>query len=159
MMKENCIVKSLFVDRIGKKFYFQISLPRDAKKIIGLEFGANGSCGVLVNPEPLSKVSTGIVGFVQNKIIGKISLQVAGKENVFFQKTIVEDRNISMGEFFPTGFPCNDWSHGRKREEWPVEVEEYTMIEGLFQDSWGEGEFKSLQYTFNIYVWIEKRTT
>lgn len=153
MTRESCIVEECFIDRIGKKIYFQVSLPLDTKKIIGLEFGANGSCGS-VNPSPLQTSKQ----VLPNKAIGKISLQVAGKENVFFQKTIVEDRNIGMGEFFSTGLPCRNWSHGRKREEWMVEVEEHTMIEGLFQDSWGEGEFEWLQYTFSLYVWIEKCT-
>lgn len=153
MMKESCLVKSLFVDRIGKKFYFQVSLPRDTKRIIGLEFGATSSCGVPL-PSPFAVASNG--GMFANKTIGRISLQVSGRENVFFQKTVVEDRNIGMGEFFATEFPAKDWSHGRKREEWPVDVEENTMIEGLFQDSWGEGEFQWLQYNFNVYIWIEK---
>jgi hypothetical protein len=156
MTKESCIVERLFIERIGKKVYFQISLPINTKKVIGLEFGANGSSGVLL-PSP-SAAEVGSHAILSNKAIGKISLQVSGKENIFFQKTIVEDRNIGMGEFFSTGLPCSNWSHGRKREEWPVDVEEHTMIEGLFQDSWGEGEFEWLQYTFNLYVWIEKCT-
>jgi hypothetical protein len=152
MTRESCLVESLYVDRMGKKVYFQLSLPRDAKRIIGLEFGANGSCGALLSPTPLPPS----VQVRANKAIGKISLQVAGRENVFFQTTVVEDRNIGAGEFFTAGFPSKDWSNGRKREEWPVEVAENTVIEGLFQDSWGEGEFQWLQYRFHVYIWIEK---
>lgn len=153
MTKESCIVEQLFIDRIGKKVYFQIPLPRDASKIIGLEFGAGGSCGTLLNPGALPPTTT----VVPNKAIGKISLQVAGKENIFFQQTVVEDRNTGSGEFFPGSLPLQPWTLGRKREEWPVEVEKGTLIEGLFQDSWGEGEFAWLQYSFSIYVWVEKQ--
>jgi hypothetical protein len=154
MTKESVIIEQLTIDRIGKKIFFQIMLPKDTQRIIGLEFGVMEKEGHLLNAPA---IPANYLQVVPNKVIGRITLQVAGKEHLFCQHDIVEDRNIWMGEKggIATGLP-ELWSHGRKKEELPVRVDENTVIEGYYQDRWGIYEFSTLTYKLNVYVWIEK---
>jgi hypothetical protein len=156
MTKEEVLIEQLFIDRIGKRSYFQVLLPKDTKRIIGLEFGTMEADGVpVINPSYYMVALS--MQLVPNKVIGKIMLQIAGKENHFFQQNIVEDRNIGIAEFIGAdNWQPQLWTHSRKRLEVSVQVDENTIIEGLFHDSWGIDEYEWLQYKLNVCVWIEK---
>jgi hypothetical protein len=156
MTKESVIIEQLTIDRIWKKMFFQIMLPKDTRRIIGLEFGVMEKDGQLQNAPTYPY---NYLQIVPNKVIGRITLQVAGKENLFCQHDVVEDRNIWFGEKggAATGHP-ELWSHARKKEELTVLVEENTVVEGIYQDRWGLGEYAWLSYKLNVYVWIEKCT-
>jgi hypothetical protein len=160
MINEEAIVQILSVNRIGEIIHFQVQLPTDTKRIIGLEYGVTGQNGVpLADPEP-PPVAEGQPSFrlYANKVIGKISLQNPGSENVFYQGNLIEDRNAELHEgTASTLWQPASWTHSRKREEVSLNVEGNTsFIEGFFQDSWGTNEYESLAYKLHLYLWIEK---
>lgn len=160
MINEEAIVRILPVNRIGEIIHFQLQLPNDTKRIIGLEYGATGQNGVpfpgpadIFGPEgdPSFAVSA-------NKLIGKLGLQNPGSENVFYQGDLIEWRNVHLQEGIASvAWQPSSWSHSRKREEVSLNVEGNTsFIEGIFQDSWGKNEYESLSYNLHLYLWIEK---
>lgn len=162
MIKEEVIVHILHIRRIGTRFHFQISLPHDTLKIIGIEYGVLKVEGVSLS----STNSWGIGGneidmymrVQSNKLIGKLSLQNPGFENIFFQGDLIENRNWVLNEGInSTAFSPFEWTHCRKKEEISLCVDSNTrFIEGYFQDSFGTGEYETLGYDLHLYLWIEK---
>ncbi len=159
MIKEEVIVQKLAISRIGERVYFQIELPYDTKRIIGLEYGVKGLNGVLLEDplEPVINIMPSFKVFL-NKVIGKLSLQVPGRENLFFQGDLSEERNIATNEAIASVvWQPEVWTYCRKREEISLSVESNTsFIEGLFEDSYGVNEYETLFYQLHLYLWIEK---
>jgi len=155
MMKQEAIVQSLFIKQIGQRVHFQMQLPHDANRIAGLEYGAIKTTGVL---QPGVIINSGTAfQMVANKLIGRLTLQIPGVEGVFCQVDCKEERNISFGEFNTVNLQPTVYTHARKNEELAVDVNgDAAFIEGYYADSWGMGEYLSLEYTFHLYLWIEK---
>jgi hypothetical protein len=159
MMKEEVIVKSLFIEKMGEKQFFQISLPHDTKKIIGIEHGVIGKEGILL-PSPsfaFGGEDDVSLNMASNKIVGRLVLRTASCSGIFYHDDVVEYRNAHLGEnIAPVIWSPQFWTHGRKRHEIELCVCENRMIHGFYQDSWGIEEYQTLSYTLNIYLWIEK---
>jgi len=156
MIREEVIAQSLSITRIGQRKYFQVSLPRDTKRIIGLEYGAIKKQGEPASfmPPPVT-LADPVFWIYADKIIGKLMLR-AGR--MFYQADLIEYRNIHLGEtiIFP-GWEPKPWTHGGRMEEIELSVlTDTALIEGFFQDSWGQGEFETLSYQLHLYLWIEK---
>lgn len=155
MIKQEVIAKSLTISRIGEKHHFQMPLPRDAVRIIGVEYGTSEKYGVPV-PSPYQIVESSMPVHL-NKVIGRLTLKAAGCEGIFYQGDLVEDRNIEFGETVAhVIWDPLPWSHGRKRHEIEINISENRMVQGFFQDCWGADEYESLSYKMNLYLWIEK---
>lgn len=158
-MKEEVIIKSLHIEKIGEKQFFQISLPHDTKRIIGIEYGTTAKDGVPL-PSPFFAIGGDqdpSLWLEASKIIGRLVLRTAGCTGIFYQDDLVEDKNIHFGEnIAPVLWTPFQWTHGRKRHETKISVGENRLIHGFYQDSWGIGEFETLSYNLNIYLWIEK---
>lgn len=163
MMKEEVIVKSLDIKKIGEKQSFQISLPHDTKKIIGIEHGVMGKQGVPL-PSPsfapffaLGGEDDSSLKVFENKIVGNLVLRRSSCSGIFYQGDVVENQNAHIGENIPPViWSPQFWTHGRKRHEIELCVCENRLIHGFYQDSWGIAEYQTLSYTLNLYVWIEK---
>lgn len=159
MMKEEVIVKTLDIKKIGEKQFFQISLPHDTKRIIGIEHGVIGKAGI---PLPSPSFAFGgendvSLSMASNKIVGKLMLRTASCSGIFYQDDVVENRNEHLGENIPPViWSPQFWTHGSKRYEIGLCVCESRMIHGFYEDSWGIEEYQTLSYMLNIYLWIEK---
>ncbi len=144
---------------MGQRYCFQITIPPDAKRIIGIEYGATQKDGDVIAALPEPGAGDSLIIF-QNRIIGRLVLRSAGCSGVFFQSDLVEDRNIHFGEITaPLIWQPQPWSHGSNRYETQLSVQENTIVHGIFTDSWGIGEYEWLNYKLNLYLWIEKCIT
>ncbi len=162
MMTEEVIIKKLWIEKIGQLVQFQIQLPKDAKRIIGFEYGLSGSYGI-----PLQNARM-MVAFVNplgdpsfavpsNKPIGRLSLQSAGAENCFLQMDLVENRNKKLHEQVAVAlWEPQLWTHAGKKEELSLSVGTNGMVEGFFKNQYGIDEYYSLTYNLLLYLWIEK---
>ena len=157
MMREEAIVISKDINSSGQYVYFQLSLPKDTGRIIGLEYGT--ITGEMITDRVGFSIEAvpGPFEVVANAVKGRLTLQVPGCENLFFQGDIVEDKNRHMGEvaaqlqWLPAA-----WSHGRKREEITFSVDKKSnLIEGIYKDVSAEVAGFS-PYKFHLYLWIEK---
>lgn len=158
IMKEEVIVKSLAIKKIGEKLFFQVSLPHDTKRIIGIEYGAVAKEGIpLPSPFVVESLSSFTLKMTSNVLIGRLTLRTAGCTGIFYQDDIVEDQNIGFGETIaPVLWIPSVSTHGRRRHEMSLSVCENRMIHGFYEDSWGIGAYQTLSYILKIYIWIEK---
>ncbi len=160
MIKEQAIVHTLTVKRIGEKTAFQLRLPADTKRLIGLEYWALKTQGELLPNPALRRVvppqQDNILHMRANKMIGKLNLQNNGCAGLFYQGILKEYRNIGFQEYVSSVlFTAADWIQSTKRYEinWNVSG---GLVEGLFEDSYGLNEYSTLEYELNLYFWIEK---
>lgn len=157
MMHQEAIVHTLRINRMGERIQFQIRLPHDTKCIIGLEYNA----GKLNGEVMISSLEMGFEGDTSftrfpNRVIGRLSLQSSGCENLFYQGDLIEDRNAGQHEGIAALlYTPQAWIQSSKREEISFCIGS-GLIEGYFQDSYGTGEYTELQYELSIYLWIEK---
>lgn len=155
MMQEEVIVTSIYISRIGERKHFQIALPTDTKKIIGLEYGAIELAGALI---PVVPVTINPFAVKADKLMGRLSLQVPGREGVFYRGDLIEDRNYHLGEdVSATSWVPQLWSHSGRRQEIELAVNGgLSFVEGYFIDRYGLGEYDSLEYQLQLCLWIEK---
>ena len=95
-MKEEVIIQSIGITKKKEQTFFQVKLPRDTHKIIGIETGLY----ILAAPPNLFVPLQDNSGFIRrNNMIGILQLQTNGKANIFYSKEIFErDINIGAGE-------------------------------------------------------------
>jgi len=148
-MKEEVIVCSLSIKQLGQKVYFQIPLPCDTKRIIGLEFGImpdEGSTSL-----PCTEINP-FFQIVENEPIGRLVLQVPSCERLFYQADLIKDNNIHYGENINHLCLPKLWTHGRKREEVSVSVFSADFVEGFFVNK----KYDDDEYDLHLYLWLEK---
>lgn len=180
-MREEVIIQPIRVTKKKEQIFFQVKLPRDVHKIIGIETGL-----YLESELPVFvPFIQGNANFIrQNRLMGTLQLQASGKPNLFYAKEIIDrDINLGVGEMkvvppdvivrrivepllkkgddVPNdGNNFSDftiWSHGTKREEDPVNVCGCQLINGQFKDAVGEYYNIDIQYRVMLYIWIERK--
>lgn len=179
MMKEQVITQVISISRRGEQKYFQVKLPRDTQRIIGVETGLRIQnlpyYWFAVQPE-LS------LSLKRNVLVGTLQLQANSSPNVFYSKEVFErDNNISAGELKlfpaninmekrriafrvgepPDGNSFSDFTcltHGRKMEEDPLSICNCTVVNGQLKDRLGEYTNTDAAYKVTLYIWIERKT-
>ncbi len=154
VMKQEAIITTLSITRIGESQFFQITLPADTIRIIGVEYDVTAKQGEIIAPPDPADNSFDMKA---SKPIGRLTLRNTGCQSVFLKYDLAEDRNIHLGELFVIGLPEPQlWSHGRKKFEMELSVARNSIVQGFYQDSWGRDEYQALRYELNLYLWIEK---
>ncbi len=173
MMKEEVIIQTISISKRGQQNFFQVKLPRDTHKIIGVETGLYvlNVPGYFIPAQELSMLIR------RNYMMGVVQLQANGKPDVFYSKEIFErDINIGAGEVkvFPPPVVIMErkadapdgnnfdyftlWTHGTKREEDPLNICGCTVINGQYKDAIGEYFQTDVNYKIMLYIWIERKT-
>ncbi|MGC4036078.1 MAG: hypothetical protein QM764_08955 [Chitinophagaceae bacterium] len=175
MNKEEVIIHKLNVTRLLQPLYFQVTLPADTERIIGIEtgafrkrsgvtasdlyayFGSEGSFsefeydGTIITPTlfTIKKTDT----------IGRLTLYSPASKDVFYQEEVKqEDSAFKFADFTQFGIETfGQWSHNTKRYETNISVKNCSpVIEGYYKDSWGFLYNYHVIYELNIYIWIKK---
>jgi hypothetical protein len=150
-MQQQVVAYTIPVTREGQMEYFQIRMPHDTARIIGLEYGMLPDEGQISIPpgntiDPHFEMRT-------NEQFGRLTLQVPGCGGIFYQGELTKDKNIHLGE--AVGFrnwQPGLWTHGRKRTEVELSLPGADFVEGLFCNM---HEDDDLWYV-HIYLWIER---
>ena len=171
MMKEQVIIQAISISKRGQQNFFQVKLPRDAHKIVGIETGLNvlNVPGYFIPAQELSKLVR------RNNLMGVVQLRANTKPDVFCSKEIFE-RDINIGadevKIIPSLIRKDEkidppdgnrfdyfthWTHGAKREEDPLDVCGCTVVNGLYKDSIGEYFQTDVNYEVMLYIWIERK--
>jgi hypothetical protein len=167
MMKEEIIRHREYIEKLGQQKYFQIELPFDVKRIIGIEtgvfryasnialFGGNLAEDPASDPiEPQFKI-----GF--NDPVGSLVLQTTDKPGIIYQGEIRQtDFNCKWADFTMGLYAdlFDQFSHDRKRYEDVIITDLCTpRINGYYKDCWGEHYSYQVEYELLIYLWIEKK--
>lgn len=163
-MIEQAIAHKIFISRISQRVGFQVRLPKDAKRLIGLEYDARKIYGETSgDPFALREVeeeeySDSSFNRNRNKVIGKLSLQNTFCEGLFYQGDLIEDCNELHYEGIAARlFEPKPWMQSTRREEIGINVHT-GLIQGLFEDCYGLNEYSELEYELTLYFWIEKCT-
>jgi hypothetical protein len=153
-MKEKVIIKELAISKKGQRIMFQLSVPSDAKRIIGFEMNATGL--VLSDVPVFGGLPSGLLKFQGSSVIGEVRIQSCGRSNLFFTGEVCfNDLNIGFADFTQTGeWISSQWTKGLKREEDAVMVDECcTVLQGNYKDIIGTTSNVDLIYTVKVYVW------
>ena len=180
MMKEQVIIQAISITRRSQQNFFQVKLPRDTGKIIGIE------SGLIIQDSPPYAFSTLLAntGITErNNLMGVMQLKANGRPDIFYANEIFErDLNIGAGELrvFSNDQPNErrllllrprippdgnsfgfspSCTHGTKREEDPLNICGCTVINGYFKDSIGDIMGYDLSYKVMLYIWIERQLT
>ena len=101
-MIQDVIVQRLHISKQGVRHYFQINVPRQAEKIVGVELGAFLNAPVFLKDRSLSLNNW--LSIKRNRLLGEVQLQTPNQPNFFFNGELVqEDRNIGVTDFTQTG--------------------------------------------------------
>lgn len=175
-MKEEVIIKPIRISRKNEQQFFQVKLPRDTHRIIGIETGMFAE-SLLPNFPAYSRTDGNVIR--PNRLMGKLQLRASGKPNLFYAKEIFEkDINLGNNEIkiilppvkgktkgikVEPGKDGNNfldfpiWSHGTKREEDPLSICGCNIINGQYNDVVGEFNGIDIRYRIMLYIWIERK--
>jgi hypothetical protein len=169
-MQEQAIVTHLAITKGKQVKVFQVRLPKNTIRIIGIETSVRlmGKEGTVPGPigvpgkkdaKVMSKVEqvglaeptdafygevTHFNLFRRNTFFGDLKLQSCERGNIFFAKDIEEDVNLGFGDFSQIGrWQALPYSHEWKREEDHVVVDGCTtIIQGIYKDGFGQAQQK-----------------
>lgn len=161
-MKEKVFIYPLAISRKGEIKSFQIKLPADAKRIIGIETTVKG-LDVLITGggggdgfAAFFAVAPHHFQFLPTYLAGYLRLQSCESANIFYAGDVwLTDNNLGYGNYSQTNFfrHCA-WTHGYRREEDVVSVSEpCSIIQGTYTDQAGERLNTDARYTVNVYLW------
>lgn len=186
-MREKVIVTKLLITQAGQIKHFQVKIPHDAQRIIGIELTARYASMQIIQPQPIgiyvgfsapssysfkSMLSLGsgdIFQITPDLLLGDVNLQSCEKTNIFFSGDVFfGDENLGYGDFTAMPrFSPSPATHGYKREEYETGAKgETTILKGIYRDRQQgvQGGINSLtgpiffQYTVGVYVWYEIKT-
>jgi hypothetical protein len=167
MIREEIILHREYIEKLGQQKHFQVKLPIDVKRIIGIEtgvfryassnsiFGGNPAEDPQSDPlDPLFKISF-------NDPIGKLTLQTQDFPGIIYQADVRQtEKNFKWADFTQTLYDglFDQYSHDKNRFENTIAVDLCKqVIEGHYRDSWGEHQSYHIEYELLIYLWIEKK--
>jgi hypothetical protein len=166
-MREKVIIHPVLITKKGEIKSFQIKLPTDVKRIIGIESTVKGIDSLAVSraiapspvspPDPYSSGSAGgVFQFRMTALAGELRLQSRGPSNLFYNKDVkLSDANVGFGDFsLNSAWRAQAWSHGNKFYEDEVLVDDDSnVLSGTYRDKFGETLGHDFSYRVNVYVW------
>lgn len=181
MIREQVIITPIIIRKAGQVRHFQVKLPKNAKRIIGIELGgrwlgesidkviavpAAASASPAAAPtEAIKKEMLALKAtterkanfFKRNILIGEIRLQSCEEANIFYAGHLQGDNNIGYGDFSKNSYWTSTvFTHQANAFEERVIVDaESTIIQGVYKDRYGEHYKTIVNYLVNVYVWIE----
>ena len=171
MDRARLIVKEVKIQKQGEINFFQVRLPQDTKRIIGIETDAiiispftlassHGSepnpdgtvAGQIINRTPFLKWDTTV-----NPTLGKLKLQSQDRAGIFFETWIYF---IQLGGGIPDMsfgmFPKSPYSLNQNSPPKKVNLTcKHSSIEGMYEDEFGKTQNRDMNYILKVFVWIE----
>ncbi|MGH2611874.1 MAG: hypothetical protein ACRDFB_02360 [Rhabdochlamydiaceae bacterium] len=182
MIKEKVILKTFPITQVGQIVHFDVKIPHDALRIIGVELnGAYPNPPLILGrgiakllPQMMVQATRAIIAkrfinlqYAQSPYVGSLRLQSCEKTNIFYSGDIfLADVNTGYGDYSVTPrFQSIEPTHGEKRHEFIVNtVGKTTALKGIYRDRQnpnsnmiGKGgpSGQIYTYTVNVYVWYE----
>ena len=151
MTRENLICKRLFIDAADQICHFQIKVPREVNRIIGIE------TGLALNSGDLSSVFVGRplpFVYLRRIILGELRLKTLDSANIFYTHEISLDPNIRHGDFDNPRFRSKVFTHQIQRHEDQITLDGgVTLIQGFYKNTVLSAI--PYAYTVQLYVWLE----
>lgn len=175
MIREQVVVTSIRITKPGQVKHFQVKLPKNTTRIIGIEIGGRwipvvksdgthpGTTPVI---EPVIRTeATGVRAesrtplFKRNLLVGEIKLQSCEEANIFYAADLQGDSNIGYGDFSQNSYwtPTAFTHQAHAFEERVIVDGNSTIIQGVYKDRYGEQTKLTSNYVVNLYVWTERQ--
>lgn len=183
MKRARLIIKEIKITRLGEIKNFQVKLPKNVRHIVAIETdvrldqflkdkGASDTGVIVPIPvletkarEAMAAEAIGREGNApylswtqqQNPVVGKLKLKSMERTYIFYEEWLhfiffnggVPD--MSMGMFNNTPFSLNK-NRMAKKVDVPIET---TIVNGIYEDSFGAGLKRDVAYTVKVFVWAE----
>jgi len=181
MSRARLIVKEVVMKRQGEISFFQIRLPKNATRILGIETdvfmesfleadtsssgsGSHGGAGgtrpdgtvggttAEVNRRPFLKWSS-----TSNPVVGKLKLQSMDRNNIFFETWVpFVFLNASLPDMSYGLFPKSPYSLIVLGKPKPIGIQcSNAIINGLFTDDIGIRKNADIKYRVKVFVWVQ----
>ena len=181
MSRARLIVEEVVIQKQGEVNFFQIRLPKNAIRILGIETdvlmesaletdasstgsGSHGGAGGTmpdgtvggtapdVNRHPSLKWTSN-----SNPVVGKLKLQSMDRNNIFFETWIpFVFLNASLPDMSYGLFPRSPYSLIVPSKPKPIGIPcSNSVINGLFTDAIGSAKNADIRYRVKVFVWVE----
>jgi len=163
-MIQDVIVQKLYISKQGERHYFQINVPRQAEKIVGVELGAFLQTEIFLPDRSLSVNNW--LSIKRNKLLGDVQLQMPNQLNFFFTGELIqEDSNVGVTDFVKIRrrppqrvyWESRQFTHGGRKELDEIITSNERVIYGCFKDEIGKTEQMNIDYTVLLYVWFQQK--
>lgn len=177
MSRARLIVKEVVIQKQGEVNFFQIRLPKNAMRILGietdvfmesvLETGASGAVsgslggvkpdGTIGSPLEVNRTPFLKWSRTSNPVVGKLKLQSMDRSNIFFETWVsFVFLNASLQDMSFGLFPKSPYSLVVQSKPKPIEIPcSNTIINGLFADDIGSRKNTDMKYRVKVFVWIQ----
>lgn len=186
MNRARLIVETLVIQKQGEVNFFDIRLPKNVKRIIGIEadvfvitpytLPTNGGSGTPLVQQPFDDPTqpypTGSVFEINrtpflkwkpgvNPVIGKLKIQSLDRMGLFFETWVallLPDGGIPDMSFGL--FPKSPYTVNQNRA--PKKIDyfcEYRTVQGMYEDHFGKGLNQDMNYLVKVFMWVETNET
>lgn len=172
MMRARVIIKEITIRKQGEVQFFQIRLPKNARRIIGVDTdivllsALQQQADASIRPDKGNGVPPSMevnrTPFLRwtaksNPTVGKLKLQSMDRHNLFFDSWLsFIYLNSAMPDMRFGLYPRNPYSLITNSHPRPVSVPVSNMsINGLFTDAIGTRRQIDTSYRVKVFLWIE----
>lgn len=159
MNRRRAIVSKVLVSQKQVKT-FQVKLPHDTKKVLGVEMGLqwlDGDPPDLTVALPVWKFG---LTMPRNYLVGDLILQSSDTANVFYAGETRFNRSTGFGDFTNSQFKPMVFSHNGNFLHEPAFISgKGKLISATYRDRLSEFFNSKYTYLLKVYVWIETQGT
>jgi len=154
-MEEKVLIHEFEVHKQGEVVYFQIKLPDDLKRIVGIQTAVHGIDYVgqfFISDPPLQDLYR--VRF--NLKAGRLQLRSAGYTNTFYTHFLpLFDNNQMQGDYSQTPtFRAGPYTHSDQRQHLRVIINDNTpVVFGTYTDRYNAFYTTDNSYSVQINLW------
>jgi hypothetical protein len=155
MNKERVIVKQIPITKAGQMSVFDIKVPREVSKIIGIETGLRWISGAIPNQAPfISPIDTLL--FQRNITLGDLTLKSFDNAHLFYSEEIKVHRSYGFSDFTAEGFTPMPYTHQALLNEDKISIDgAISIAQGMYKDTFLSAD--PFAYTVMVYVWLENK--
>ncbi len=155
MIKERVMVKQIPITKAGQIAIFDIKVPREVNKIIGIETGLRWISGSIPKEVTLTSVID-TLRFNRNITLGDLTFKSFDNAHLFYSEEIKLHRSYSYGDFTAPNFLPKPYTHQTLLQEDTISLDgAITLAQGMYKDTYqSEAPFA---YTVIVYVWLENK--
>lgn len=175
-MKERVHIHTLEVSGQGQIINFQVRIPRDAKRIVGILITENVSAEGGAPSRGARGVDISRPRITFPVKVGHLILQSKDKANFFYAEDVLHnDNSFSVGDFtiaalsylpsislleLPSGIGTakREFTGGAKWQELCIEIDiQNTKLFGIYTDTFNESREANSTYQVKLYFYYEQK--
>lgn len=168
MKRARLIIKELYIQKQGEVHFFQMRLPRNAVRIIGVETDAFMLSAYTIPVESSGVNPDGTISSVnrtpflkwrekENPVLGKLKLQSLDRNGIFFENwlTLITYK-AGLPDMIGGLFPKNPHTLNNNLQLRSLNIScSNLLLNGLFEDAIGKKENRDLNYKLKVLLWVE----